>query len=61
MPLFGPMLLLILENVSAYALIQDYALIRTLRVINLTCLELKIPTTNSSKALTFRMMPPEWF
>ena len=33
MPLFGPMLLLILENVSAYALIQDYALIRTLKVI----------------------------
>ena len=32
MPLIGPMLLLIFENVSAYALIQDYALIRTLRV-----------------------------
>ena len=32
MPLIGPMLLLIFENVWAYALIQDYAFIRTLRV-----------------------------
>ena len=31
-PLIGPMLLLFFENVSAYALIQDYALIRTLKV-----------------------------
>ena len=32
MPLIGPMLLLIFENLWAYALIQDYAFIRTLRV-----------------------------
>ena len=33
MPLIGPMLLLIFENLWAYALIQDYAFIRTLRVM----------------------------
>ena len=32
MPLIGPMLLLIFENLWAYALIQDYAFIRTLRL-----------------------------
>ena len=33
MPLIGPMLLFIFENLWAYALIQDYAFIRTLRVV----------------------------
>ena len=35
MPLIGPMLLLIFENLSAYALIQDYAFIWTLRVLDM--------------------------
>ena len=30
MPLIGPMLLLIFENMWAYAIIQDYAFIRPL-------------------------------
>ena len=48
MPLIVLMLLLIFENLRAYAFIQDYAFIRTLRVMNkgkYSCKQSFLPTS----------------
>ena len=64
MTLIGPMLLLIFENVSAYALIQDYALIRTLKVrwIHVIFVKKKMVRVNSRNFHTvFRLSAAETY